>query len=232
MLRKEVKETTKHTIGFKCRDCIHYRQIANEKYYDKVCSKNGVLEKAAAPVRCFHPNVYELQKLVPDVLNQIGLLIKDMTTTQARVLMGVLKWRKEFEHLGLAFGQPVYICFGGDYLNNYYKGFVIGVEKANGRIFVTSDLNKKQISRPALLSMLRDSVYNVIQFRKKRDDLIKKGKLNDPKESGIFGTSIKKPKADIGYEPPSMDQVPASWFDAYAKRVGKKTKKGRMEFHV
>lgn len=230
MLKKEAKQTARLSIAWKCGDCIHFQKFAK---FEKVCSKLGVTDKALAP-SCFSPNVFALQKVAPDVLNQIGLLVKDLSTTQSRILMGVLKSRKAFQRYGLAFGMPVYICFGADYLNNYYKGFVIGVAShGDPMVYVTSDLNKAQINRPAILALLKDSVYNVVKFRAKKQELIKKKRLNDPKNTGIFGSNIKKPTVDVGYEPPSMDQVPASWFDAYARRVGKKqSKKGKLEFKV
>jgi hypothetical protein len=210
--------------GNKCGDCLHFEKIAHSKY-PKPCIHLGVGKKANAP-NCYDDNVFLLQRVEPDILNQIGLLHKDMNSSQSRILANTLRRRKQFRRAGVAFGMPVFVCLGRDYLNNYYKGYVIGVQNhGEPLIFVTTDLNKKQVAKPAILSLLKESVLNVQEFARKRRELIKKKHLNDP-DNSFMGTKIKKNKADEMYEPPTLETVPETWFDLYAKRKVKPGSKG------
>jgi len=221
MLKKPESKMAKLAVHFKCGDCIHF-----EKYpkYEKVCSKLGVERHANAPI-CFSPNIFKLQPLPSDVLNQIGLLFKDFTTSQARILFALLKTKKTFARLGLAFGMPVYICLGPDYLSNYYRAYVIGASVYGDRVvYVTSDLNRRQVSKATIMALLPDSIFTVSKFKRKRKVLGKKGRLVDPGSSFIM-RGVKKKEVTIEYEPPTMETVPASWFDKFSKQVGSSKKK-------
>lgn len=215
----------KLVLNMKCGDCVHFEHYAK---FEKPCSKLGVMKFRDAP-DCFMPNVFAFQRMSPDILNQIGILFKDFTPSLARILMGLLYKRKAYSRYGLAFGMPVYFHLGSDYLNNYYRGYVVGVNSRNSQpiVYVTSDLSKKQVSNPAILALFPDSVYNIVAFKKKRQALTEAGRMNDPKM--MLTGSKKKPVADIGYEPPTMDSVPASWFDLYSKAGKEKApfKKGK-----
>lgn len=234
MLKKEANQSSKLVIGFKCGECLHHTKYAK---FEKICFKLGVLAKASAP-SCFTPNVFLLQKHSPDVLNQLGLLIKDFSSAQARILVGLLRSRKAYERYGLAFGMPVYVRFGSDYLNNYFRAYVISVTvHGEPMVYVTSDLNRKQTNAPAVMALLPDSVLTISMFKKKKQDLTKRKLLKDPKPT-VFGKPVKGKKAEIDYEPPTLENVPASWFDAYARRTLKdskhlkKNKEGDLTYKV
>lgn len=226
MLKKEAGlASPKLTIGHKCSECLHFLKIAK---FEKVCSKLSVLGNANAPA-CFNENVYVLQKHSPDIFNQLGLLLKDFSSAQSRILIAVLRKKKTYERYGLAFGMPVYVKFGADYLGNYYRGYVISVS-AHGdpMVYVTSDMNRKQSNKPVIMALLPDSVLTISQFKKKRAELLAGKKLKDPTPT-IFGKTISKNKVSINYEPPTLENVPASWFDAYARRTIKDSKRLKKE---
>lgn len=217
MQKKEITASSKLSLGFRCGDCLHLDKISK---FEKVCSKLGITKNALAPA-CFAPNVFELQKVTPDILNNLGLMIKDLNSTQCRILLGLLKARKSFERYHLAFGQPVYFHVGQDYLSNYFKGFVVSVSSfGEPTVYVTSDLNKKQVAKPAMLVLSPESVFTISRFKKKKDSLVKRNLVNDPKPF-YFMKKVHPKEVDVSYEPPTMESVPDSWFDVYAGGKGK-----------
>lgn len=211
--------STKLSLGFKCGDCLCFAKTAR---FEQPCEKLGVLRHANAPV-CFVPNPFFMQKIQPDVLNQLGLLFREFNAPMKRVLLGLLRSGKTFEDMGLAFGQPVYFCMGEDYLSNYYTGYVIGVTSVmSPSVYVTTDLNKKQLSRPVIATLMPESVHVRSAFLKKREQLIERKRVMDPNHNK-FKRVIKK-NALEGYEPPSMDSVPAEWFDDYGQSKVRKSR--------
>lgn len=222
MLKKEITpKNSRLTIGFKCKECLHF---AKHPKFEKLCSKLGVLANADAPA-CFTPNVYSLQKHSPDVMNHLGLLIKDFSAPEARILIALLRSKKVYERYGLAFGMPVYVRFGADFLGNYYRGYVIGVAPhGEPMVYVTSDMNRKQSNKTVIMALLPDSILTISEFKKKRDELIANKKLKDPNPT-VFGKPVRKKHVDIDYEPPTLETVPTSWFDAYSTRTLKDSSK-------
>lgn len=241
MLLKEVPaNSAKHTIGFRCGDCIHFAKYPR---YEHPCKQLGVTPAAKAPA-CFSPNVFALQKTSPDVLSQLGLLLKDFTATEARVLLGLLMRKKSLLKLGLRFGQRVYFrLFQADYVSNYYSGFVVGVSTfPTQEVYISSDLDKRQVGKPAIVALAVDSVYTYSQYKQIIVKLSKAGKAIDPNhpERKLFEKS-KKP-IDVGYEPPTLYTAKASWYTAYQRDINKdlrpldearpksKAKKGKTKF--
>lgn len=237
-LNKKVIPISKSSIGLKCGDCLHFKQNAK---FEKPCFDLGIKRFRDAP-SCYSPNVYLLGKKNPDVLHQLGILLMNFSAQESRVFMSILKQANAFEkNYELKFGQPVMFCLGNDYLSNYFSGFAIGVaECGDGQVFIGSDLSGRQRGKPLTLSLLRDSVYTLSEFRKKKAQLEKQGRLTDPKPLyGEVKKDVKVGKED--YVPPSMDSAPAEWFDkdAAPKKSGRlksKTAKssldGKLEFNV
>lgn len=222
----------KASIGIKCGDCIHFKRM---KKFEKPCSDLGRKHFADAP-DCYSPDVYILAKHNPEILFNLALLYKDFTSQETRVFMSLLKKSKAFEKTKLQFGMPVYFSISNDYLNNYYRGFVLDVtSSAPQNVFVTSDLNNTQRTKPMIGTFMRESVYSVTEFKKKKAQLQKAGKLVDPKPKFTLSEdTVALGKSD--YHPPSMDDAPREWFDksgkAKPKKAIKKRLDGTLEFQV
>ena len=107
----------------RCGDCLHFKHISK---FEKVCNTLGIKQFAEAPT-CFSPNIYVLTKKNPDTLHQLGMLLRDWTPAETRVFMALLRQKIVMDkNYGLQFGQPVMFKIGGgDYLSNYFKGYVI-----------------------------------------------------------------------------------------------------------
>ena len=229
MQKKKVIPIAKTTIGLKCGDCLHFKLNAK---FEKPCYFQGVKQYADAPP-CYSPNVYNLGKKNPDALYQMGLILRDFTAQDMRILMSILKQGKSFEkNFKLKFGQPVYFHFGADYLSNYFAGFVIGVsELGEGQVFIGSDLGGKQRGKPLVASLMRDSVFTLSEWKKKHAALLKAGRVKDPKP--MFGIPKVSELKGADYVPPSMDTAPPEWFTKERPLKGKdgriaKKKMGRV----
>jgi hypothetical protein len=213
----------KSSIGIKCGDCIHFKRISK---FEKPCSLLGRKHFADAP-DCYAPDVYLLAKHNPEILFNLALLYKEFTAQETRVFMSLLKKSKTFEKAKLQFGMPVYFCVSTDYLSNFYRGFVLDVTSSGDAqtVSVTSDLSKAQRDRPMIGMFLRDSIYTVSEFKKKKVQLHKANRLLDPKPK-FSAVADKSIVANIDYVPPSMDNAPREWFDKQDKSKAKSKFKG------
>lgn len=215
---KKVIPISKSSIGLKCGDCLFFKQ--NRKF-EKPCTELGVKHFSVAPA-CFSPNVYKLGAKNPDVILQLGLLLRDFDASDVRVLMSILKQQTAFEkHYGLKFGQPVYVRIGDDYVSNYYRAFVIGVaECGDSMVFLASDLAQRQRQKPAVMSLFRDSLLTTSQWKVIRKRLQDADKVVDPK--GHFAKRIQNSMVKVDYEPPTIDQAPKEQRELKTKKINKK----------
>jgi hypothetical protein len=233
-MQRKVIPISKSSIGIKCGDCIHYKRNAK---FEKVCNDLGRKSFADAP-NCYSPDVYILSKHNPEALSQLALLYKDFTAQETRVFMSLLKNAKAFEKAKLKFGMPVYFRISNDFLANYYRGFVLNVTNAGEqRVYVTSDLNKTQRDKPMVGDLMRESVFTVPEFKKKKAQLQKSGHLVDSKPT-FSSTTNKTELSAYDYHPPSMESAPKEWFDKQDRAKPKAKSKlsrgidGTLEFKL
>lgn len=221
----------------RCGDCLHFKHISK---FERVCNTLGVKQFAEAPP-CFSPNIYVLTKKNPDTLHQLGLLLRDWTPAETRVFMALLRQKIVMDkNYGLQFGQPVMFRIGGgDYLSNYFKGYVIGVAAVgDGQVFVASDMSKTQRNMPATATLLPSSVYPLSKWKKKKAELVKEKKLKDP--NPLYSPSdLKKEDLTLDYKVPTLENAPAAWFDKTdgggklkSKKKLKAGKDGSIEFNI
>jgi hypothetical protein len=223
MLQKNVDvspigNTKRLTVGFRCGDCLHFDKIPK---FSDVCSKLGVERHSKSP-QCFNANVFLLQRVNPDVLSHLGLLLSNMTPQQTRITLGLLLNRAGLDNLKLKFGQPVMFCLGDNYLSNYYRGYVISASSApEPYVYLTSDLDRRQITNPTVLSLMPDSILTLRAFEARKIELVEADRLIDkkhPLRSKFSKTALKKPD----YQPPTLESAPADWFDVFSNRSTKK----------
>jgi hypothetical protein len=237
LLKKKVIPIAKTTIGLKCGDCLHFKRAPK---FEKVCSTLGVKHFANAP-NCYDPDVFQLASQDPEVLNRLGLLIKDMSSKDTRVFMSLMKRTIALEKAyKLKFGQPVYFCLGQPYLSNYFRGYVVGgSEGGEPQVYISSTLSKRQRKQPMIATLDRTSVFTVPEFKKQKEKLVKENRLQDP--DPLFSTAPKSVVVDTGYVVPNMETADKSWFDKDTKPVKKKSNStnrrhsaitGELEFKV
>lgn len=215
MLKKnKVIPIAKASIGLKCGDCLHFKRNAK---FEKPCTQLGVKHFATAPA-CYSPDPYILSAQSPDVLFRLGLLLTNFSAKETRVFMAILKQSGSLEkHYKLKFGQPVYFRIGNDYLSNYFRGFVLGIaEEGEAQVYVTSDLEKKQRKTPVIATLIRESVYTLSTWKKKKQQLLDDGRKQDP--NPLFAVQKTKIKEADTYVPPSLETAPADWFNKVDNR--------------
>lgn len=186
--------------AFRCGACLHFRQHAH-KHKDTVCAEIGVKQYAIAP-RCFTPDV---TKIAPNaqLLAQLTALINSYTPQQRHILLGVLRNNRKRR---ISFGQKVYFrAIGKDYISNYLSGYCLGYSSA-GDLIVAGSPDVKTAGRMYTAYLHEDSVMLPQAWRAKREDLIRKGRVNDPDKP------LSKKKVVETHEPPTMDAAPSAWF--------------------
>lgn len=227
MLKSEkVIPITPVKAKMKCGDCLHFKHVAK---FERPCNTLGVKHFADAPT-CFDPNVYELQEVNPDVLFQMAVLMRQFNPKQTRVFLGLMRQKLTMEkNYDLSFGQPVMFRIGGgDYLSNYFRGYVLGVcSVGDSQVYVTSDMGKTQRKKPAVATLMPSSVFTISQWKKKQCQLIKENKLKDP--NPLYSAKVDKKDLTIDYQVPSLEDAPAAWFDKTDKGNGTMNSKKRLK---
>lgn len=231
MLKKEGKNRV--SLSLKCGDCLHYKQVAK---FETVCALQGIHEKASAP-DCFSPDIYKMvDKTHPEILFELGKLVKDFGPSKLRILAYTFKTASIIAKHGYQFGQPVYFSLGEDYLTHYFMGYVVGATSEH--VYVAARLNKCKTNTMAMF--LPSALLSKPEFKKKAIELQIAKRITLPKlkhnkdkcypapeylnSKGML-PDFKSEKFD--YEPPTIDTAPPEWLDAQNKKTEKdRNKKG------
>jgi len=246
MLKKT--STDKVSLGMRCGDCIHFQR--GPAKFEKTCNKMGVDGKSKAP-DCFSPDVFRLNSgTSPELLGQIGRLIKDLAPAQSRILSHILAKNGNSIHKhGFKFGQPVYFTLGDEFLSHYFKGYVIGA--CDDYVYVASKLNKARSNTS--VTFMPQSLLSYKQYKEKEKRLLKSKKIFMSERDKALVKKlplaehidkhgcVKLPEqVELEYEPPTLDTAPAAWFNIYEstmqtklrkkKPKGKKAKLGDIKF--
>lgn len=236
-MRKQDTVTNKKSIKanaetYRCGDCLHFQRHAHSGKNGTVCENEGVRSFAVAP-KCFTPDVSVLQGNT-DTFLQLTMLVNSYTPKQRRIMLAVLRDASKVKKKGYTIGTKVYFKLAPlDYLNNYFFGFVMG-KTSSGEIMIQGTPDKKKRGESFMFYMdpsnegtlMSEAEWKPLERRLKDDGLI-----NDPNEKR---NRIKRADEE-DYTPPSIDSVPASWYDKTDKQGKKKAKKGSkslVEFQV
>jgi hypothetical protein len=178
-----VKEQTggsKFNASLLCGDCLHFHGQPHPRF-EAACAKLGIGSKSEAP-SCYTPDVTAFRSLSKDTFTVVAALVGSMTPRQSRVLMGTLKYAGSLEKVGMTFLQECYFCMGSEqeaYLDDYMKGFVVGLNKAGGLIVVGTDF--LQGSKNSMVAYLdKASILDEKGFNRRRKKLVELGKIRKP----------------------------------------------------
>ncbi len=207
------------TCKVKCGGCLYFASRAHSKYKEP-CSKLGILatntpcNKFSADTSQFNFRGDKVLKILSKALSKIG---KEHLPAIATILNREAKTRNK----GFYFGEAVYVkAFGGDYLSNYRRAYVIYADRKLVHLSGGRNINSEN---DFTASIGIEFVLHKDQWEKKKASLIAKGLKKDPKLS-LYTTVTKKP--DIDYEPPTIDDY---W---KTELKNKKDKKGRTNFQT
>ena len=235
MLKKQSKG--KVSLGMRCGDCLHFKDGA--KKFEKHCAELEVDERSWAP-DCYSPNIYAIRDVKnPDMITQLGKLIKDFSPKQIRIISFVLSRQGGIlAKQGLQFGQPVYFSLGGEFVSHFFRGYVVSA--SDDYVYVTSQLKKCKSNTS--LTLLRKSVYTFKEYKVLEAKLVAKNKIymedRDKKLCRALPIAELLDKNGMvphveqfvdGYEPPTLDTAPESWFNIYEASIQNKLKKKKKQ---
>lgn len=200
---------------FRCGECLHFKNSTHPAKND-LCSNLGIKKLAHAP-RCFTPDVLQFTKINAETIPKIAVLLSNMSSSQKRILQGLLSVENRLKRTDFSFGSKVYFHLGTDHLDNYLSGYVVGRTSTKELIVVGSVQahNRGQ----SLVAFFGDSteILSVSDWKKRRKNLYDSGRLH-------AGAGKRKVKPHVGdnYEPPSLDKAP----EHLLLKLKPKTKKG------
>ena len=198
---------------FRCGECLHHKQLAHPTQ-GSVCSKLGVPSSNEAP-RCFSPDVTQLVDGNED-LATLALMFGGMSAKQRRAFLAVLLTNTKKRPYPI--GQKLYFrAVGGDYIANYLAGFVMGYT-STGQVILCGTPDNRTRGSMYLAYMDEENLLIPHLWRKKRQELFVKGKLQDPRNP-----LQKVKKVDVDYEPPTLDTAPKEWKEKTQKKKYKST---------
>lgn len=185
-----------------CGDCLFFsRQKLPD--YKSTCHLLGVAA-SRAPCRMFSPNV--LTESIAQALDDKALraalnAIPDGAT--GALAVAITKAAK-LRAAGFKVGQVVYFNVIGvssdrDYVANYYKGRIVMLNLDGDAMIVGSNKITATINPATLLT--------VKQWKAKRSDLIKRGKLVDPKSPFTWERKDEKVLTSDKYRPAWLDEA-------------------------
>ena len=187
------------TIKLSCGDCRHFTRMAFPEY-GSVCSKIGIVEEAK-PCKRFTPDsrLVEFQS-DPDLV-QFATFLATVPTSKLGVIASILTREHRTRKQGFNFGEVVYLrVFGDDYISNYRRCRVV---QADARYVHVE--GKKGFTA----TVLKTSLLNFKQFKKKRAELEAAKKIRDPKYKNYFAVPdvAAKKAAEIlnSLVPPTLD---------------------------
>ena len=207
MLKKDTLGTASaKSLGeaFHCGECLHHSRSCHP-HREQVCSKLGVRSCAIAP-KCFTPDV---TKVITNAEQFVVLasIFNSYTPSQRRIMIGILRGaskcsgkKKQFK-----FGTRLYLRTGGDNIESYRCGYVVGYS-SSGELILTGSSDRRSAGTTFFAYLkTTEGLLTHKEWLAKRKDLLAHSKFTDSKT--LKGAS---PNADkyLNYEVPTIDTCP------------------------
>lgn len=213
--------------GIQCRSCIHHSRVPHPQVgVKKTCDKIGILPSGDAPAVCFRPDVLAIVEVDHSWIEHLRQFHKNTNPRLTQVMAHTLLNTQMLSRLKLEFGQRVAFCIGSDFLQNYFRGVVLAATPDGEFVYVSSSLSPG--SANTMLTLLRSSLLTKDQWLKKKQQLIKQNRVQEPRTRSNRPTlfeELEMPRAEWlryreslvtkpeDYKPPSLDSVPQHWLD-------------------
>ncbi len=221
------------SLGMKCQDCLHHS--TGPKRFERLCSALGV-EPFAPACPEFSPNIQTLANSDTKALVKLAGITQTFTKEQLRILAFTFRNLDYIRKAGFEFGQTVVFSINGrQYLENYFRGIVIGATR-NGQLCHIASCLENLNPRNCLLSLFSNDVLSLDKFQALRQSLIQRERLREPKgdrtlsmlkmspeQLSIYKASLEKEPNE--YSPPTLDTVPQEWLDSRQAGTLKRRKK-------
>ncbi|QJT71077.1 hypothetical protein GR11A_00039 [Vibrio phage vB_VcorM_GR11A] len=184
---------------------------------------DGYQAFASAPKAGFIPNFKKLAEADGDIFGALGLASAGLDKSQLRILSVIINNMAMIKNHGLDFGQEVYINLSAplvEYLDCFYKAYVIGVDSAkpDSHVHICSNIDTLNSKKGIIISVPRECLINAKDFKKLAKKLKKEDKLTTPKKQrkalmwereDLGKASEKNDITDV----PTIDSVPTDWLD-------------------
>ena len=188
----------------KCGECLFFKSYPREN--GKTCNKDGIREFAKAPASCFTPDISQIISNTEQFI-AFSALFNSYSPKQMRICIYTLKQYANLKKNQQCLGTKIYICSGEEYLSNYFAAYILYYLDSNTVIISGSPkLNTRGKSFVGYIHP--NSILSQEDFAKKKLQLIKSGRIQDPKSKIVINAS----QIDQ-YEPniPTIDSVPEEW---------------------
>lgn len=208
------------SLGMKCGDCQFFRKVKGAFNGNKTCSAVGIKSFAQA-CRLFTPDLSQLTTLPAESIYQIAYLTKDLPIRALRLLSYTFKNAEQIRRHGINFGQPLYFNLSSpqiDYLDCYFKGYVLGISSDGDFVYLTSSLNG---TRAISITLPLVRVLTKSDFGRKKLALEKIGHTHVPQNKYDSTFKMNRPlarankAAAVEGDVPTLDTVPADWLYKY-----------------
>ena len=216
------------SLGLKCSECLHFSR--GPRRFERLCAQLGVEPfTPACPEFC--PDQTYLAKVGAASIQALAKIAAELSQPQLRLLAYTFRNADLIKKAGFAFGQQVVFSINGhDYLDCYFRGYVVGASKNGQTVYLSSDMEGLNENN-AMLSLPRTSVMQLEAFKEKRKKMVQANRLAVPvskwrtlKRRSVLellrlspeqASILKKQLEDkpLQYEPPSIDSVPVEWLD-------------------
>lgn len=171
------RESTASNIKLKCGDCMFLEKDSHPTY-GMPCEERGIKSFATAP-GCYTPNVKSLASISVETFDVLGQIVSACTPSQSRIIMGLFKTQAQLSKLGFYLMQPVFFKLGSeDYLDNYLKGFAMGVGPNKEILLLSTPVQKKNTVYAAVCA---ESLLDEFTFEDHRKFLVESGRIYQPK---------------------------------------------------
>jgi hypothetical protein len=171
------RESTASNVKLKCGDCMFLEKEAHPSY-GMPCEERGIKSFATAP-GCYTPNVKSLASISVETFDIIGQIVSACTPSQSRIIMGLFKTQAQLSKLGFYLMQPVFFKVGSeDYLDNYLKGFAMGVGPNKEILLLSTPVQKKNTVYAAVCA---ESLMDEFTFADHRKYLLESGRIYQPR---------------------------------------------------
>ena len=192
-------------LNVRCGSCIFFKDRAYPAF-KKPCHEIGV-KKSSRPCTKYYASPFLFMK------DSEGFKMLETLTSKFEKdlsgLVGMLNQVLLTKRYGFSFGQTVYVkMIGEDYLQNYAKATVISANHES--VYVQG----KKFAKGG--TYLHGSVLTEDQWKRKKRNLVKHGRIRDPKAKEYYRVKVS-PKKAIEYQVPTIDD--------FAKTMNKVEKK-------
>lgn len=216
------RESTASNVKLKCGDCMFLEKESHPSY-GMPCEERGIKSFATAP-GCYTPNVKSLASISVETFDVIGQIVSACTPSQSRIIMGLFKTQAQLSRLGFYLMQPVFFKLGSeDYLDNYLKGYAMGVGPNKEILLLSTPVQKK---KTVYASVCAASLLDEFTFADHRARLVDAGRIYQPK---VPHKNLNVD--DDSYQVPTIE-TSEELLNSLAANTGKKKPKSSKETPV